>query len=144
MVKNGLIKKGNSEMKKLAFLILIGTIISCSTTKKSSSLLREDQFLITRKYIGNFLDYCHTGPEMSGGNDLIWIKTTIYNTYGKISVYGKACNFNVGDKIYLKPVYPTPEKFGNWVYQIENDSSVIYRVSEFRFENNLITRIQSL
>jgi hypothetical protein len=131
-------------MKKLLLLVLLGILISCSTTKKSSSTLQEDQFLITRKYIGNFVDYYHTGPEIVGGSDLIWIKTTIYSTYGKISVYSKKCKFSVGDKIYLKPIYSTPGNFGNWVYQIENDSSVIYRVSDFRFENNFFTRTGSI
>lgn len=131
-------------MKKLLFLVLMSIIISCSTTNKSSSLLQEDQFLITRKYIGNFVDYYHTGPEIVGGSDLIWIKTSIYSTYGKISVYGKKCKFSVGDKIYLKPIYSTPGNFGNWIYQIENDSSVIYRVSDIRFENNSFTRTGSM
>ena len=131
-------------MKKLLFLVLMGIIISCSTTKKSASLLQEDQFFITRRYIGNFMDYCHTGPQIVGGNDLIWIKTTIYSSYGKISAYSKKCDFSMGDKIYLRPISSTPGNLGNWVYQIENDSSVNYRVSEFRFENNIFTRSQSL
>ena len=131
-------------MKKLLLLVFIGIIISCSTAKKSSTFLQEEQFLITRKYIGNFVDYCHTGPEIVGGSDLIWIKTTIYSNYGKISVYGKKCKFSVGDKIYLKPIYSTPGNFGNWVYQIENDSSVVYRVSDIRFENNFFTRTGSI
>ena len=117
---------------------------SCSTTKKSSSHYQEDQFFITRKYIGNFINYVHTGPEIAGGYDLIWIKTTIYSTYGRISAYGKSCKFNVGDKIYLKQIYSTPGKNGYWGYQIENDSSVIYKVSEYRFENNIFVRSRSL
>jgi len=131
-------------MDKLLLLVLMGLIISCNTTKKSSSLLKEDQFFMTRKYIGNFIDYRHTGPQIIGGKDLIWIKTTIYSTYGKISAYSKTCDFSVGDKIYLKPTYSTPGNYGYWVYQIENDSSVNYRVSEFRFENNVFIRIRSL
>ena len=131
-------------MKKLLFLVLMGIIISCSTTKKSSTLLQEDQLFITRKYIGNFIDYWHTGPEIVGGNDLIWIKTTIYSTFGKISAFSKTCNFSTGDKIYLRPAYSTPGKFGYWEYQVENDSSVIYRVSEFQFENNVFARMRSL
>jgi hypothetical protein len=127
-------------MKKLLFLILMGIFISCGTTRKYSSLLQEEQLLITRKYIGNFVDYCHTGPEIVGGRDLIWIKTTVFNTFGRISVYGKTCDFSVGDKIYLKPIYSTPGNYGNWLYQIENDSSVIYRVSDYRYENNIFTR----
>ena len=131
-------------MKKMLFLVLTSIIISCGTTKKSSSLVQEDQFFITRKYIGNFVDYYHTGPQIVGGNDLIWIKTTIYTTFGKISAYGKTCNFSVGDKIYLKPTETTPGKFGYWIYQIENDSAVNYKVSEYRFENNVFSRIRSL
>jgi len=127
-------------MKKLLFLILMGLLIACGTSKKSSSLLEEDQLYITRKYIGDFLEYCHTGPQIVGGKDLIWIKTSVYTTYGKISAYGKTCDFSVGDKIYLKPVSSTTGDIGNWVYQIENDFSINYRVSEFRFENNVFTR----
>jgi hypothetical protein len=133
-------KKESYEMKRLLFLILTGSIISCGTTKKSSSLLEEDQLFITRKYIGNFLEYCHTGPQIVGGKDLIWIKTTIYQNYGKISAYGKTCDFAIGDKIYLKPISSAPGDIGNWVYQIENDASINYKVSEFRFENNVFTR----
>ena len=131
-------------MKKLLFFVLMFLIISCSITKKSSSLPQEDQLIVSRRYIGNFIDYSHTGPQIVGDNDLIWIKTTIYSTYGKISVYGKKCKFSAGDKIYLKPIYSTPGNFGNWVYQIENDSSVIYRVSDIRFENNFFTRTGSM
>lgn len=131
-------------MKKLLFLIFTGIVISCSTTKKTSSVLQEDQVVITRKYIGVFIDYSHTGPQIVGGSDLIWIKTTVYNTFGKISAYSKTCDFSVGDKIYLKPINSSPEKFGNWEYQIENESSVSYKVSEFRFENNVFTRSRAL
>ncbi len=127
-------------MKKLLFLVLIGVIISCSTAKKSFSLLKKDEFFITRKYIGNFMDYRHTGPEIFGGTHLIWIKTTMDSTYGKISAYSKKCEFSAGDKIYLKRTYSTPGTFGNWGYQIENDSSVYYRVSEFRFENKVLVQ----
>jgi hypothetical protein len=131
-------------MKKLVILILIGILISCSPAKKTSSLLQEDQVIITRKYIGIFIDYSHTGPQIVGGKDLIWIKTTVYNTFGKISAYSKTCDFSVGDKIYLRPTNSAPEKFGYWEYQIENESAVSYKVSEFRFENNVFTRSHSL
>jgi hypothetical protein len=131
-------------MKKLLYLVLLGVITSCNTTKKSSSNIHEDELLISRKYIGNFIDYYHTGPEIVGGKDLVWIKTTVYNSYGKISVYGRTCSFSVGDKIYMKPVYTTPGNFGYWEYQVENDSSVSYKVSEYRFENNVFTRNRSL
>jgi hypothetical protein len=61
-------------MKIFLFFVLIGTMVSCTTVKGPSSVLRDDDFPITRKYIGNFVDYCHTGPEVFGGVNLIWIK----------------------------------------------------------------------
>jgi hypothetical protein len=134
----------NSEMKKFLLLLILSVSISCSTTKKSSLNLQEDQFFVTRRYIGNFLDYYHTEPRVVGDNDLIWIKTTIYSNFGKISAYGKTCDFSVGDKIYLKPTSSTPGEFGYWEYQIENDSLVSYKVSDYRFENNVFLRTRSL
>jgi hypothetical protein len=128
-------------MKKGLFLLLMLLIISCSTAKKSSSLLEEDELFMTRKYVGNFLDYRYTGPETFDGPNLIWVKTSMDNTYGKISAYGKKCEFNVGDKIYLKRTYYTPGGvFGYWVYSIENDSSVYYRVSGFQYDNKVLVQ----
>jgi hypothetical protein len=131
-------------MKKILFLAIMGVLNSCSITKNYSSTIQEDQFLTTRKYIGNFIEYFHTDPQIVDGNDLIWIRTTVYNTFGKISAYGKKCDFSVGDKIYLRPTSSTPGKFGYWEYQIENDSSVYYKVSEYRYENNIFVRSRSL
>ena len=131
-------------MKKVLFLISLSIIISCSTVRRTSSLPQEDQITITRKYIGQIIEYSYTNPQMVGGADLIWIKTSIYNTYGKISAYSKTCSFSVGDKIYLKPINSTPDEYGNWLYQIENDKSVSYRLSDFRFENNSFTRSQGM
>lgn len=131
-------------MKRFLFLNLLFFIVSCSAVKESSSLGQEKQIIITRRYIGNFIDFSHTGPQIIGGKDLIWIKTTVYSTFGKISAYGKKCDFKVGDKIYLKPTNTSQWEFGNWEYQIENDSSVGYMVSEFRFERNVFTSSRSL
>jgi len=131
-------------MKKLFLLILLPILFSCGTTKKYSSNVQEEQLIVTRKFIGNFIDYDHTSPDLVGGENLIWIRTSVYNTFGKISAYGKICKFSVGDKIYLKPVYPTPDKFGYWEYEIENDNSVSYKVSNYRFENNAFIRTRSL
>ena len=127
-------------MKKLILLVLIGTTIACSTAKKTSSFIKEDELFNSRKYIGNFIDYCHTGPESLGGPHLIWIKTTLYNTFGKLSAFGKKCDFSAGDKIYLRRLYQTPGNYGYWEYQIENDSAVVYRLSDFRYENNGLVR----
>jgi hypothetical protein len=127
-------------MKRMFFLIFIPLLISCTSEKKSYSHLRNNDLSVTRRYIGNFLDYSHTGPEIFGGVNLIWIRTTQFNSYGKISAYGKDCKFEPGEKIYLKRMYSTPGPYGNWEYQIENDSSIVYRMSNFRYENNVLVQ----
>jgi len=131
-------------MKKLLFLALIGVMLSCSTSNKSASLLKEDELLITRKYIGDFLDYSYTGPQITGGHDLIWIRTTIYNTFGEISAFGKSCEFSAGDRIYLRPTKATPGNYGYWEYQIENDKSVNYIMSDYKYQNNVFVRSRDL
>jgi hypothetical protein len=93
-----------------------------------------------RKYIGEFIDYRHTDPETLGCMHLIWIKTTLYNSFGKLAAYGKSCDFTPGEKIYLKRLYSTPGANGNWQYQVENDSMDFYLVSDFRYENNALVQ----
>ena len=131
------------KMKKIVFLVLICVIISCSISKRTTSGPDKDDFYLTRRYIGRFMDYRHTGPEVITGTDLIWIKTDMVNSFGKISAYGKSCNFSAGDNIYLKSTYSTPGPSGLFGYQIENDSSDCYMISEFQFENKMFIRTWS-
>jgi hypothetical protein len=127
-------------MKYFLLILLIAFAISCTTVKHSSCYKVENQLINTRRYIGEFIDYCHTGPEIFGGTNLIWIKTTVYNSYGKLSAFGSQCDFNPGDKLYLRRLYATPGTCGNWAYQVENDSLVYYRLSEYRYENNVLVQ----
>lgn len=122
------------------FFLITGLIISCSSGKRSYTNLQNDELSVTRRYIGNFIDYHHTGPEIFGGVNLIWIRTTQFSSFGKISVYGKECKFSSGDKIYLKRLYSTPGPYGLWEYEIDNDSSVVYRMSNYRYENNVLAQ----
>jgi len=128
-------------MKKLFFLVLLGLIISCSISNQPSSFLEEGEFSITRRYIGDFIDYRHTGPETFSGISLIWVKTSMEKTYGKISAYGKACEFSVGDRIYLTRKYYSPGGISAyWEYSIENDSSVYYRVTDFQNDHKVFVK----
>lgn len=105
---------------------------------KSPMGVEEDKLFISRRYIGTFLDYRQTGPHNFNGPNIIWIKTSMDDIFGKISAYGKKCNFSVGDKLYLKRVYYSPGGiFGYWVYRIENDSSVYYRVSDYQYDHKV-------
>jgi hypothetical protein len=131
-------------MKKILLLLFAGTIFSCGTTNNLSTIVQEEQMIVTRKYIGNFIEYYHTSPDLVGGEDLIWIRTSVFNTFGRISAYSKTCKFSPGEKIYLKPTSSTPDNFGYWEYQIENDDSVSYKISDYRFENNAFVHTRSL
>jgi len=126
-------------MKKLTLLLLFaGMVISCSTSSKSESALEEDRLYVTRSYIGDFEDYRHTAPPSFGDPHLIWIKTTQDSTFGKISAYSKDCEFCSGDRLYLRRKYVTPGVFGYWIYQIENDSSIFYRVCEYQNDRKVL------
>lgn len=127
-------------MKCLFLVVLMGLLISCSTHKKSYMLLKENELTHTRRYIGNFVDYYCTDPEIFAGISLIWIKTTLYTNYGQLSAYGKVCRFSPDDRLYLKSTYSTSGSFGNWVYEIENEFSVSYRVSEYRYDDRVMVQ----
>jgi hypothetical protein len=126
-----------SEMSAVQ-LINIASESEKNSSKRSSEIIIEDEFLVTRKYVGNYLDYRHTGPSTSDGPNIIWIKTSLDKTFGKLSAYGKSCDFKKGDKLYLRRIFYSPgDVSGYWVYHIENDSSVFYRLSEFQYDRKV-------
>ena len=120
-------------------ILIVPYALSSKTSKKPSQILIENKFFISRKYVGKFVDYRQTGPKTYNGPNIIWIKTSMDNTFGKISAYGKKCEFSVGDKLYLKRTYYTLGGVsGYWVYQIENDSSIYYKVSDFQHDQKVL------
>jgi hypothetical protein len=128
-------------MKKLLCLVLFGLTISCSTSNQSSSYLEEGELFITRKYIGDYIDYRQTGPDTFSGTSLIWIKTSMEDTYGKISAYAKKCEFSPGDRIFLTRSFYSPGGISEyWVYTIENDSSIYYRVTDFQNDHRVLVK----
>lgn len=133
--------KLNTEMKKLILLLFFLTaVISCSTSDRSSSDIDEDRLYVTRRYIGEFEDYRHTAPGRFGDPHLIWIKTTQDSVFGKISAYSRECGFSPGDRLYLRRRYVTPGIYGYWIYQIENDSSVFYRICEYQNDRKVLVQ----
>jgi hypothetical protein len=106
-----------------------------SAAKEAPEII-EDKLFISRKYVGTFLDYRQTGPNTYNGPNILWIKTSLSETYGKISAYGKKCKFSIGDKLYLRRTYYSPgEVTGFWEYWIENDSSIYYRATDFQHDH---------
>lgn len=124
----------------LLFFIVCLIIASCAPQLRTHSHLIDDNISVTRRYIGNFVDYSHTGPEYCGNSHLLWIRTTQFSAFGQLSAFGKDCKFTPGEKIYIKRMYSAPNANGEWEYQIENDSSLVYRVSKYKFDNNVLVR----
>lgn len=124
-------------MKGLVFLCLV-ILTACVTTQKSS--VQENQLFLTRKYIGNFVEYRQHIPDKFNEPYLIWIKTSMDSTYGKISAYGQKCEFKEGDRLYIKRTYYTPgSTSGYWVYQVESDDSkTFYRLSDFQHDRQVL------
>jgi hypothetical protein len=127
-------------MKRFLIFIAVVVLTSCATTQKSS--VKEDSLMLTRKYVGNFIEYRQHIPEKFGEPYLIWIKTTMDSTYGKISAYSERCDFRAGDRLYIKRIQLSPGPISSyWEYQIESDDNpVYYRLSEFQHDRkNLIS-----
>lgn len=126
-------------MKIAGLILFMGIAISCATSNKSG-MLPEDELFVTRKYVGDFLDSRHTDPGTFGSPHLIWIKTTQDTVYGKISAYSRDCEFVPGDRLYLRRAYQAPGMFGYWIYQIENENDIWYRISEFQHDNKVLVQ----
>lgn len=128
-------------MKRALLLMLVAIAASCGPLKKGSSAIPEEDLIITRKYVGDFIEYRHTGPENYEGPNIIWVKTSLENQYGKISAYGKKCDFVAGDRLYLRRVFYSPGIVsGYWVYIIENDSSVSYRATDLQHDREVFIK----
>jgi hypothetical protein len=120
-------------------ILSIPVVADEKTEEQASVEVVEDELLVSRKYVGNFIDFRQTGPKDYNGPNLIWIKTSMEPVYGKISAYGKKCQFSVGDKLYIKRTYYSPgEVSGSWMYRIENDSSVYYRLTDFQHDRKVL------
>ncbi len=62
-------------------------------------------------------------------------------TFGKISAYGKKCDFTVGDRLYLRKTYYNLSGVTDyWEYTIENDSSIFYKATEFQNDHKVFVK----
>jgi len=126
-------------MKKALYIGFL-LLTACASTKQSS--VKEDSILLTRKYVGNFVEYRQHIPEKLGEPYLIWIKTTMDSTYGKISAYGERCDFQKGNRLFVRRIMLSPGPLSTyWEYLIESDENpVTYKLSEFQHDRkNLIS-----
>jgi hypothetical protein len=128
-------------MKKLGFILVVLAGISCTVTNKAG-LVPEDQLFVTRKYVGNFVECEVRPPSYFGNPHILLITTTLDSLYGKISAYSKKCEFQQGDRLYVRRVYQSSEIFGSWIYKIENENPVrvSYQISEIRNGNKVLAQ----
>jgi len=125
-------------MKRALLLILTVLTASCGSLKKASSDIQDGDLVITRRYVGDYIDHRQTGPENYDGPNIIWIKTSMEDRYGIISAYGKKCDFTEGDRLYLRRIFYSPGIVsGYWVYYIENDASVSYRPTDLQHDREV-------
>jgi hypothetical protein len=128
-------------MRRLGFLLVMLIGISCTVTKKTG-FLPEDQLFVTRKYVGNFVEGQVTAPSFFGSPHILLITTTLDSLYGKISAYSRKCDFQPGERLFVRRVYQTSDVFGSWVYQIENENTVkvSYQIREMRNGNKVLAQ----
>ncbi len=88
--------------------------------------------LISRKYVGNFIDSGYTSPTSFGWPNTVWIETTQDSIYGTISVYSPRCEFEPRERLYIGRAYQSQSVYGYWMYQIENENKIWYKLSEFQ------------
>jgi hypothetical protein len=128
-------------MKKLPVAALTFIMVSCTTLRDSSTLPEEEKMIVTRRYVGTYLDYRNTGPDEFSGTSLIWIKTSMDSTFGKFSAYGKKCEFAVNDRLFITRNYFSPGGIsGYWIYRIENDSTVSYRLTDVQYDRKVLVQ----
>jgi hypothetical protein len=121
-------------MKKLGFLLLMLSGISCATTERSG-LSSQDELVVTKKYVGNFVNSIKTSSSSLAGPHILLIKTSQDSVYGKIPICARRCKFERGERLYIKRGYQPNGRSGYWVYQIENEkgNKIWYRLSDHEY-----------
>ncbi|MBN1388725.1 MAG: hypothetical protein JW965_09780 [Bacteroidales bacterium] len=114
-------------MKIVFSIIIIAFISACSV---SEPVMQEEELMITRKYVGNLLDYRRVEGEGLLDPDVIWLKTTLESNYGKIGIYVKGeLELDINERLYLRRAHSDTPGIDQWSYFLEsNNGEVFYRL----------------
>ena len=114
-------------MRILYLIIVIAILSACSV---SETVMQEEQLMITRKYVGNLLDYRRVEGEGLLDPDVVWLKTTLESNYGKIGIYVKGeLKLDVNERLYLRRSHADTPGINQWNYFLESNSGeVFYRL----------------
>ncbi len=113
---------------RLIYLIVVVAILSACSV--SEPVMQEEQLMITRKYVGNLLDYRRVEGEGLLDPDVVWLKTTLESNYGKIGIYVKGeFELGVNERLYLRRAHADTPGINQWNYFLESNSGeVFYRL----------------
>jgi len=129
-------------LKILFFHIMLFFVSGCGIFNRteSSGSGDETELVTTRKFAGLYIDYRATVTDELPKVEVIWIKTSMESRYGKICALGKTCEFSKGDRLYLTKKFFSPGMVGGrWEFYIENDSSVIYQLTEYQSDKQVLS-----
>lgn len=113
-------------MRKILFLLVVLAMAACTATKQIPH--EKEELLVTRRYVGNFIDYRYVKPPRLMDPHTIWVKTSLEQRYGKIPVAGRECKFTPGDPLYVRRrLFNLPgNASGFWHYTLESSNEKIY------------------
>lgn len=86
--------------------------------------------MVTRKYVGNLLDYRRVEGEGLLDPDVVWLKTTMESNYGKIGIYVNGeMELNINERLYLRRTHSETPGINQWNFFLEsNTGEVFYRL----------------
>ena len=123
IIKNIVRLKPAILIKWMVFLCILLAIVRCSTIKPQS----EDSLVITRRYVGNYMDFRRAGEGGPLNPKIFWIKTSLDKEYGKIGVYAKGeMGFIPNDRLYLRRIYFQHMAVSKWTYQLESGNEQVF------------------
>lgn len=117
-----------SFFRGISIIIFMMIVVKCAVFRPSVD--SDSELVITRKYVGNFLDHRIAGEGDPLNPSIFWIKTSLENTYGKIGVYARGnMDFILNDRLYLRRTLYDHQAINSWNYLLEsNDQTVYYKI----------------
>jgi hypothetical protein len=109
-------------MRVFYLIISVAIISACSV---SEPVMPQEELMITRKYVGNLLDYRRVEGEGLLDPDVVWLKTTLESNYGKIGIYVKGeLRLDTNERLYLRRA--DSPGIDQWNYFLESNSGEVY------------------
>jgi hypothetical protein len=111
-------------MRVFYLIISVAIISACSV---SEPVMPQEELMITRKYVGNLLDYRRVEGEGLLDPDVVWLKTTLESNYGKIGIYVKGeLRLDTNERLYLRRAHADSPGIDQWNYFLESNSGEVY------------------